>query len=244
MKKIVSLVLIVILLLGSLSYTSEAMTAGEKLAALGLVKGDAQGNLLEDEVLSREQMMVLLARLNGVEEAAENFESEMLFRDVSVDSYYAPFIAYAYEEGWTKGTGEETFSPDAIINRQMVATFMLRVLGYDVPWDEAIEEASQLGIIDDEVNDTFTRRNAFDMIYDTVNTQVADEDMLLGEKLGVGEDLSLIRAKALSNTLVELTFSGPLDAETVDVSNITVSDLYNETDDLNLINLEIDDTVL
>jgi|GEM_PF-3614570 len=244
MKKTISIVLITLLLLSSLSFASEAMTAGEKLAALGLVKGDAQGNLLEDEALTRAQMMVMLARLNGVEKKAENFDSEMVFRDVLADSYYGPFIAYAYEQGWTKGTSEETFSPDAIVNQQMVATFLLRVLGYDVNWDQAIEEAYQLGIVDELSDGTFTRKNAFDMIYDAVNTKINNEDILLGEKLGIGEDILLVDAKALSNTKVEITFSAPLDSETVESAHFQITDTTNNAEDVVILDLAVNDSVV
>jgi len=244
MKKSVALLLISILFISSLVFASEELTPGEKLADLGLVKGDAQGNLLEDETLTRAQMMVLLARLNGVEIIAENYDTSIVFRDVPVDSYYAPFIAYAYAQGWTKGTGEETFSPEAMVNGQMVATFMLRVLGYDVAWESAINDAAQLGIVDDVTSDPFTRRNAFDMIYDTVKTKVADENQTLGALLGLGEDLSLVTAKGLSNTRVELVFSSPLDDESIDLSKITISDLYNDNNALEIEGFEINNSVV
>jgi len=67
----------------------------------------------------------------------------------------------------------------------MVATFMLRVLGYDVDWDNAIAQAAVLGIMDDNAGATFTRANAFDMMWDAVNTKMAGSEMTLGQKLGV-----------------------------------------------------------
>lgn len=244
MKKTISLVLMTVLLLSSLSFTSETITAGEKLAALGLVKGDAQGNLLEDEALSRAQMMVMLARLNGVEKTAENFDSGMVFRDVIADSYYSPFITYAYDQGWTKGTSEETFSPDAMVNQQMVATFLLRVLGYDVNWDQALEKANQLGIVHDLSDGTFTRKNAFDMIYAAVNTKLSNEEILLGEKLGIGEDILLEDAKALSNTKIGITFSAPIDPKTIESSHLQINDTTNSAEDLVILDLEVNDSVV
>lgn len=232
MKKTLSIVLIVVLIFGSLPYAFTEQTAGEKLRTLGLVKGDTQGNLLEDEKLSRKQMMVMLARLNGVEDEAENFELLAPFSDVEPDSYYEPFIAYAYSKGWTDGTGDGKFSPDAEVSSQMVATFVLRVLGYEVNWESAITEASVLGIVDDVPGEAFTRKHAFDMIYDAVNTKVSGEDILLGEKLGIGEDISLVSVEAISNTTVVLTFSSDLDGSTVETSNFTITNKYNAEDHL------------
>jgi len=241
MKKTLSLVLMIVLFVASFSFASENKTAGEKLATLGLVKGDAQGNLLEDEKLSRAQMMVMLARLNGVEEKAEGFEQEMPFTDIPSNSYYKPFIAYAYEQGWTKGTSEEAFSPDAKVTTQMVATYMLRVLGYEVNWESAISEAAALGIADDTPSEVFTRKNAFDMIYDTVNTKVSGEDILLGEKLGVGEAVQLLGVETLSNTKIVLTFSSLVDKETVDASTFSIKEVYGEKDTLTVNDVVVKD---
>jgi Spy/CpxP family protein refolding chaperone len=68
MKRILSLVLVLALVLGSVPVAFAAEeTAGEKLKAAGFVAGDQDGNLMEDQKLTREQMMVLIAQMYGVQ---------------------------------------------------------------------------------------------------------------------------------------------------------------------------------
>ena len=187
MKRILSLILVLVLVLGSmpLAFADEhEMTPGEKLQEYGLVLGDEEGNLMEDETFTRAQMMVMLARLYDVEDEAMAYDLPSSFSDVA-DDYYAPFIAYAEVQGWTDGVGDGLFAPDSEVGAQMVATFMLRILGYDVDWENAVAQAAVLGIMDDEPGEAFTRANAFDMMLDAVNTKMANEDMTLGQKLGV-----------------------------------------------------------
>ncbi len=50
------------------------------------------------------------------------------FSDVSADSYYAKAVAWAIENGITKGTGDTTFSPNTACTRAQAVTFLARVL--------------------------------------------------------------------------------------------------------------------
>jgi len=235
MKRILSLILVLVLVLGSMpmAFADENMTGGENLYELGLVKGDAEGNLMEDQMLTREQMMVMLARVNDVEGEAMDYDLPSTFNDVNADSYYAPYIAYAEVQEWTNGTGDGTFSPNAEVTAQMVATYMLRVLGYEVNWDTAVAEAAVLGIMDDTPSEKFLRGNAFDMMYDAVNTKMANSEMTLGQKLGkiameeevVAEDVAIDSAVALNSQVVEVSLDGDMDApEMVDASIFMVTD--------------------
>ena len=48
------------------------------------------------------------------------------FGDVLTDSYYANAVAWAVENGITKGTSETMFSPDATCSRAQIVTFLWR----------------------------------------------------------------------------------------------------------------------
>lgn len=253
MKRILSLILVLVLVLGSmpLAFADEhEMTAGEKLAELGLVQGDEEGNLMEDETLTRAQMMVMLARLYDVEEEAMAFDLPSEFTDVDADSYYAPFIAYAAVQGWTDGVGDGMFAPDAEVGAQMVATFMLRILGYDVDWDNAVAQAAVLGIMDDMPGEAYTRANAFDMMYDAVNTKMANEDMTLGQKLGkvdyedpeadVDVEVESVTATNLIQAVVEFNTAVDEDSAT-DEENYDIEGDDKDDDDIAIDSIELVD---
>ena len=48
------------------------------------------------------------------------------FTDVPADSYYAKAVAWAVEQGITKGSSDTTFSPNATCTRAQIVTFLWR----------------------------------------------------------------------------------------------------------------------
>lgn len=191
LKKIIGLILIFILLLSTFSFAQD-LTPGEQLQALGLVTGDASGDLMEDKTLTRAEMMVMLARLNDLEDAAENFTAPSNFEDIE-DHWAKPFITYAERMGWTRGVSETSFAPEQMVSEQEVATFMIRVLGYEDNYATAIEDAKRLGIENDNKNEEFTRGNAFDMMFDTINTPKNWSQDVLGVQLEVMDEEDVIK---------------------------------------------------
>ncbi len=243
MKRVLSLVLVLVLVLGSFPvFADEAeATYGEMLAELELVLGDGDGNLMEGDALTRAQMMVVLARMYGVEEEAAAFVLPSTFTDVDADSYYAPYIAYAQMEGWTEGYGDGTFGPDDTLTADQAATFLLRVLGYssegDFAWDEAVEFAATLGIdVEAGVADdgSILRGELFEMMYKTLYTENT-EGVLLAVVLeleeAAPEALEVVSVKALNLVQIEVVFNMEIEEET---GSFVVED----------VDLDVNDTVL
>ncbi len=235
MKRVLSLLLSLLLVLGSFPVFADEVTYGEMLAQMDLVKGDGEGNLMEGDALTRAQMMVILARLYGVEEEARSFVLPSTFTDVEADSYYASFIAYGQMEGWTIGYGDGTFGPDDTLTADHTATFLLRVLGYstsvDFQWDDAIEFAASLGIdvtagIGDEGE--ILRGEVFELMYKALYTENVD-GVLLAVQLGLEEPepevLEVVSVEALNLIQIEVVFNTEVDADTAeDDANYAVED--------------------
>ncbi len=55
------------------------------------------------------------------------------FADVAADAYYFDPVLWAVREGITKGTGEDTFSPEKDCTRAQIVTFLWRAAGYPTP---------------------------------------------------------------------------------------------------------------
>ena len=51
------------------------------------------------------------------------------FTDVAQNSFYAKAVAWAVENGITKGTGDGKFSPNATCSRAQAVTFLYRASG-------------------------------------------------------------------------------------------------------------------
>ena len=121
-----------------------AQPKAEQLQALGLFRGTENGALELDRTLTRTEALVMLVRLLGKEEEALAFEGECPFTDV--DGWAIPYVAWAYDQGLTKGISATAFGTgDATLN--MYLTFVLRALGFeegtegDFTWDAPLEVA-------------------------------------------------------------------------------------------------------
>ena len=75
---------------------------------------------------TRAQMVTFLWRAAGSPKATSMKNS---FADVDSSAYYADAILWAIENGITKGTSEDTFSPNMTVTRGQSVTFLHRAAG-------------------------------------------------------------------------------------------------------------------
>ena len=90
----------------------------------GITGGTGDGlTFSPNATCTRAQAVTFLWRAAGCPEP----ETMSSFADVSADSYYAKAVAWAVENGITKGTGDgTTFSPNATCTRGQIMTFLWR----------------------------------------------------------------------------------------------------------------------
>lgn len=127
------------------------------LRQLGLFKGTdtAYGYGFDlEETPTRIQGLIMFLRLLGEEEAALNFAGSVSFADVP--QWALPYVAYAYDRGYTKGqgldsTGRVVFGPEGMLAARDYVTFLLRALGYQegsqFQWLTATEDAESLCLL-------------------------------------------------------------------------------------------------
>ena len=129
MKKSCFAVLMILILCvtaqAALSYQKEA----EALHQIGLFQGTEQGFELE-KAFTRAEGATMLVRLLGKEQEALSSVSKSSFSDVP--DWAEPYVGYCFENGITKGTGTDTFSPDDKMTGAEYITLILRSLGYDL----------------------------------------------------------------------------------------------------------------
>lgn len=217
MKKTLSLLLVLAMVLSSFTFAfaEEAVkTPGEVLKDLGVLAGNAEGDLMLDKELLRQDMIVLLSRLYGQEDEAKAFEGKTSFTDVK-DSYYVPFMAWAEANKLTKGVGEGLFGFGRPVTTKEVANFMLNALGYtDVKWEDVAEKAVKLDLVaeDADLEANCIRSLMAEITLKALGLKVNGEEKTLAEKLGlelpkpaVSENLELKSVKAIGNDKVEVT---------------------------------------
>ena len=91
----------------------------------GITNGVSETLFGPDQACTRAQIVTFLWRAAGSPEP----KSGSSFADVAADAYYAKAVAWAVENGITKGTSETTFHPDEICTRAQGVTFLYRALG-------------------------------------------------------------------------------------------------------------------
>ncbi len=91
----------------------------------GVTNGVSETLFGPDQACTRAQIVTFLWRAAGSPEP----KSGSSFADVAADAYYAKAVAWAMENGITKGTSETTFHPDETCTRAQGVTFLYRALG-------------------------------------------------------------------------------------------------------------------
>jgi hypothetical protein len=126
----------------------------------------------------------------GLENKAINYEGITNFTDLK--EWEKPYVSYAFNRGFTKGTSDTTFGGGTTANSSMYLTFVLRALGYDDTTDEsdfsyanAIPFAYDTGLIDSDFFDQteFTRAQTAIISKNALDMKIKNEEKKLWENL-------------------------------------------------------------
>lgn len=77
--------------------------------------------------LTRAMFITALGRLAGVDAASSGGAA---FADVSQSAYYAPYVAWAVQNGIASGATDSTFAPEEMITREEIAVMLYRYMQY------------------------------------------------------------------------------------------------------------------
>ena len=141
MKKILSFVLVLAMVLGSVSmaFATTAVAsdvtglaceeAVNVLTGLGVINGYEDGTFRPERTITRAEAVKVIIAALGLPVTEGNSYSTP-FADVSSNAWYAGYVQYAYTLGITEGTSATTFSPNANVTYDQMVTFVVRALGY------------------------------------------------------------------------------------------------------------------
>lgn len=233
MKKTLSLLLVLAMVLGSFSFAfadeakvDPAVEAGEFLKKAGVLEGSDSGDLMLDKQLKRQDAVVLLSRLMKAEEEAKKFpvtEEYPTFKDIT-NNYYKPYLAWAQANKYYEGHNAEKFGYGEFLTAQQYATVLLRALGYEVndaeAYKAAFETAKKLGIMKDlkvEEKAEITRGQMAQMTFNALGLKMKGSDKTLAEFLG-------IEMPAPAELKVEKVYTENLAEVVVELSNAKLAD--------------------
>ena len=144
MKKLLSLVLVGIMMLSSICvFAAEANdniigggtpaateTKASELISLGILKGDPDGNMRLDDVITRAEATTLITRMNANNnDILNDYLYRPTFNDIE-NHWAAKEITFAHENALVEGTSETTFEPDKNVSVQEFAKMLITLLGY------------------------------------------------------------------------------------------------------------------
>jgi len=191
-KKILSLVLALVMVLGSFGFVS-AQTGNQKVDWLieeGLVLGDAGGYRLNDPI-RRSEVAAMVARALDAESASELLKGiPSAFSDVPLSHWANGYINYSTSMQYVNGYPDGTFGPDRNISYAEIITILVRTTEAEVnttgftgeQWAtpyiiEAIEQGITQGVTvpDSNYNAAATREKVFEMVYNTVMKRLMAE---------------------------------------------------------------------
>ena len=92
----------------------------------GITKGMTDTTFEPDATCTRGQIVTFLYR---IKESPAPKSTETPFTDVNPKAFYAKAVAWAVEEGVTKGMTDTTFAPNDTCTRGQIVTFLYRAMG-------------------------------------------------------------------------------------------------------------------
>lgn len=137
----------------ALSDKPDRNAMAEALQSLSLFRGTGSGYELE-KTPTRAEALIMLIRMLGEEKAALACTASHPFIDVP--DWCAPYVAYAYEKGYSNGVGTDSlgysyFGTQQTASAVMYVEFMLRALGYSstaaIDISDALDRAVTAGVL-------------------------------------------------------------------------------------------------
>ena len=110
----------------------------------GYIMGTDKGIFDPNGKLTREQFVVILARISG---AKLSEYTESTFTDVNAESWYGPSVIWASENGYVNGTGKGRFGVGQYLTREQLAVMFFR---YAEKRGENVSERADLSYCGDE----------------------------------------------------------------------------------------------
>jgi len=97
------------------------------IAAREVFQGYPDSSFKPDQPMTRAMLATVLARLAIADISAYSVQ---IFDDVSLDTWYGPSVAWAFDNGIVLGVGNNIFNPDGYVTREEIAVMLLRFIKY------------------------------------------------------------------------------------------------------------------
>jgi hypothetical protein len=165
LKRVLSLALSLVMVLGLLVITSSAadttsfkdadeitnVEAVDVLSALKVLEGDDNGNFNPTQILTRETAAKIICYMLIGPANADKLAGSAAFTDVAADRWSAGYVAYCANLGILAGTGDGSFNPEGELTGVAFAKMLLVALGYDADIEGYVGENWATAIATDAI---------------------------------------------------------------------------------------------
>ena len=184
MKKVLSFVLVLSMILGSfgMAFAGNAQSdALSVLSGLGVFAGYTDGSMGEDKVVTRAEAATLIIKAMDLQDYAVG---KTTFTDMDQAKWAEPFVAYAVSLGFVKGNTDGTFAPNATVTSDQMITMLVQAIGYKAEYltggypGAFVNTAKALGILEGVKSgaEGCTRGDVAQMIYNALEVPFVSYD--------------------------------------------------------------------
>ncbi|MEG2669426.1 MAG: S-layer homology domain-containing protein, partial [Oscillospiraceae bacterium] len=230
-----------------------------EVAALGIIKGDDDGNFKLEEKVTRAEFATIVIRLMDLGNITGNRDTK--FTDVKKEDWFSGDVATVTEMGIMNGISETEFAPNDTVTCEEVMKTMVVILGYGYIANEKggypnghNTVARSLKLYDNlNIGENFTRGDLVTVIYNSLdvnmlvksfNTSEIEYEIKEGETLRVrltqgNHEIYKSRGIIMANewTWLDVPISD-LESDEVIIDNIVYK--VGNTDAKNYIGIEVD----
>ena len=254
MKRIVTLLLALVLLLSTISFAGAKFKddllfkdkyryAIDYMAEKGIIGGFPDGTFSPRGTLTRAQAAkILCVMLEGAEKADALTKTDTGFSDVPATHWAAKYVAYCAEKGIVAGVGDGKFDPDGKLSGAAFGKMLLVAYGEDPAkftggkWMQAVQDSTKGAMLNFKLDDsTFTNRSlpreeaaqmGWDAMFHVESQKAATQDMQSKPLAqGVPEKLKLYAiGNSFSNNCTLFYLYDML--KSVGVKELTIANLY------------------
>lgn len=242
MKKLLSLALCAALFLGALPAPAQAAagsqtTIEQVIGALGIITGDASGNLNLRAGVTRAEFAKMLVCASKLKDSVAATGNASPFRDVPYTHWASNYIKTAVTQGWLTGYLDGTYRPDNPVTLAEAATAALKLLGYTSTDFSGTYPYGQMALysslnlsdgISGVSSTTMTRQNCMRLFYNLLSADIKDGNQKYIETLGYKVDSD---GNPDYTDLLQATMDGPvvLESSVAEAVGFTPETVYRNS---------------
>lgn len=199
MKRIISVIILMLLISQSAVYASEiSPDVMFEITSLGIMQGDEQGDLHPDEFVKRSEFAAVMIRLLGYDSLRDSLSGSVSYQDVPAEHWAGGYISAVTEIGLMNGYSTEAFGPDDNVSYEQTVKTMVAALGYGMKAKQMggypggyLSVGGSLGLLKNVVAEPFDRGQLMVLIANSLDVDMVVQDGYVGDRYEIREGNTL-----------------------------------------------------